>query len=381
MKQSPKIWYDTISKVLVTAGLEASTIDPCLFKGNDCLVAIYVDDLLICGKTQKVVDDIKAALNFKFKMKDLGFPEIFLGVTVQSLDGGDIKLSMLNFIDKNMTEHGVVKLGKVDTPMVKGFDPYDENSPELSAEEQTKFRSIIGTLLCVANSVRSDISIPISLLSQFVVKARATHLEAAYRVFHYLIETKDQGLVYGKEGGNVDIKDFRYLDKSKTDGLASDYPAEQNYKITVFSDSDYATSKLDRKLQSGHLVMINNQIVSWSSRKQSCVAFSSAEAEYVALSDAARTGVYVMNLLNEIGFPCSYINCASDNLSALTLSAHKASHQKTKHIAVRFHFIRTLVEQKVIKLNYVNTKVNIADILTKATDRTTFTSLCSLIFN
>jgi hypothetical protein len=109
------------------------------------------------------------------------------------------------------------------------------------------------------------------------------------------------------------------------------------------------------------------------------VALSSTESEYVAMTESAKSGLYFKNLLKEINMTTTYINMCGDNLSALTLSAHKTVHQKTKHIDVKYHFLRSLVSNKSVKLNYVNTKVNIADILTKALDSTTFNNLLSLI--
>ena len=97
------------------------------------------------------------------------------------------------------------------------------------------------------------------------------------------------------------------------------------------------------------------------------------------MTESAKSGLYFKNLLKEIKLTTSYINMCGYNLSALTLSAHKTVHQKTKHIDVKYHFLRSLVSRKCVKLNYVNTKVNIADILTKALDSTTFLNLLALI--
>ncbi|MBY3556107.1 Ty1/Copia family ribonuclease HI, partial [Modestobacter lapidis] len=181
------------------------------------------------------------------------------------------------------------------------------------------------------NTVRVDICYAVNLLSQFVVSARKTHLNAAYKVFHYLIHTKDLGIVYGKQS-TLEFKDFRLLDKTKnkSDVATHDYPADSEFMVTTLSDSDWAKNQSDRKSQSGHCVFINNQLVSWSSRKQNCVSLSSTEAEYVALSSAARSSLYFRNLLNEIGYDCSYINLAGDNFGSLTLGSHKSVHQKTK---------------------------------------------------
>ena len=153
----------------------------------------------------------------------------------------------------------------------------------------------------------------------------------------------------------------------------------KQYAITVLSDSDYATNLEDRHSQSGSCTYLNNNLISWGSREQNCVALSSTESEYICFAESAKSGLYFSNLLKELELPCGYINLCGDNISSLTLSAHKAIHQKTKHIDVKYHFIRDLVSKKMIKLNYVNTKFNIAVILTKCLDSHTFSTIISLV--
>ena len=189
---------------------------------------------------------------------------------------------------------------------------------------------------------------------------------------------KEFGIEYSPNAQIFHFKDFTYLDKIKAVKI-DDYGAQSPFFVTVLSDSDFAADLKDRHSQSGSCTYLNNNLISWSSRKQTCVSLSSTESEYVAMAESAKSGLYFNNLLKEISFPTSYINLCGDNLSALTLSAHKAVHQKTKHIDVKYHFLRSLVTNRDVKLNYVNTKFNIADILTKIVDTTTFSSLISLI--
>lgn len=139
--------------------------------------------------------------------------------------------------------------------------------------------------------------------------------------------------------------------------------------------------KPDRKSQSEHPVFIRNQVVSWSSRKQTCVASSLTEAEYVSMGAAGRSALYFRNLLRECQFSTSYVNIVGDSLSALTLGARKSVHQRTKHIDVRYHFIRNLVNDKILKLIYINTRFNYADMLTKACDSITLKHLINLLLH
>ena len=127
------------------------------------------------------------------------------------------------------------------------------------------------------------------------------------------------------------FKDFRYLDKTKSVKI-NDYGMEGPFCVTVLSDSDYAADLGDRHSQSGSCTFLNNNLISWSSKKQNCVALSSTESEYVAMTESAKSGLYFKNLLKEINMTTTYINMCGDKFSALTLSAHKTVHQKAKHI-------------------------------------------------
>jgi hypothetical protein len=379
LKQAPQIWFHTIGKVLKNCGYTQSILEPCLFYSNDSLLVMYVDDILIAGKDSAAINNIKSKLQKEFVMKDLGHPDVFLGITINQTTTG-VKVSLSDFIEKLALDYDIHKEKALSTPLVKGFDPSDVSTRLLDENEHLKYRSIIGCLLFVANTVRMDISFATSLLSRYLVSPRTIHLKAAYRVLQYVVQTKDFSLDYSRQGSSLSFKDFRYLDKTK-DVKIQDYGNSKQYAITVLSDSDYATNLEDRHSQSGSCTYLNNNLISWSSRKQNCVALSSTESEYIALAESAKSGLYFSNLLKELELPCGYINLCGDNISSLTLSAHKAIHQKTKHIDVKYHFIRDLVSKKMIKLNYVNTKFNIADILTKCLDSHTFSTIISLVNN
>lgn len=180
LKQSPAIWYETLKATLLTFGMKVSKIDPCLFYTEGCLVFIYVDDILVVGKTQESINNVKDALFSNFNMKQLD-AKMFLDINIDRDDQtGNIKISMNDFITKIEKEHQIQKIARIQSPMVKGYDAHDDNSAPLNEDEQSKFRSLIGTLLHVANTVRIVICYAVSLLSQFVVSARRTHPNAAH---------------------------------------------------------------------------------------------------------------------------------------------------------------------------------------------------------
>lgn len=380
LKQSPRIWFLTIEKVLLDNGFKSSILEPCMFWKTNCIMLIYVDDILIAGKDKKTRDAAADILKKYFVMKDMGKPRVFLGMTIHQLNNNEgYLLNMEDTLDKMEKDHNVEPCQrKLNTPIVKGFDKNEIQSKPLNEHDHRQYRSIVGLLLFIANTVRLDIAFAVSYLSRMVDKPTEHHMKGARRTVQYLVQTKQHGLIFKNRKFQLPYKDFRYLDKTG-DVIIQDYAREGQYKIQVFSDADWAGDITDRKSQSGSIVLLNGNIIDWSSRKQDCVASSTAESEYIALSDAVKTGQYFKNILKEMMIDVKYINAICDNCSANTLAAHNTLHKKTKHIDIRYHYIRSLVDRKLVKLNYVNTKDNIADVLTKFIDPQTFQHLNELM--
>lgn len=383
LKNAPLIFYHTMLNVLKKEGFESSLLDPCIIyhKKMKIYIAMYVDDLLIFGQSQENINKTKKLLSRNFEMKDLGTPKIFLGMTIKHYNKYHMKLSMENTIDKLEKDYNIkVKERKVSTPIEKGFKADDEESPILNEEEHNQFRKVIGSLLYIANTVRLDISYPVSLLSRYLVTPRKCHLKAAYRIIHYLIQTKKRGLHYTNEKTlQIPTKDYRLLDTNKK-AIIQDYPKQGEYLITTITDASFANEE-NRHSQSGSITYLNNNIITWMSKRQTLVALSSAEAEYIGMTEALKSAIHFNNLLKELKFKRTYAKICCDNVAALQLSSHKIHHQRTKHIDLRYHFIRERIQSKQIKLDYINTKFNTADCLTKLVSPQTMKTLDSILFS
>lgn len=382
LKQSPRIWYLTVAKVLIDSGFQNSVLEPCLFWKNNCLLILYVDDILIVGKNERIRKEAAEVLSNHFEMKDLGKPKVFLGITIEELEGKKgYSLSMKDTIDKVKKDYQIeITKRELITPIVKGFDKNEINSPLLNKENHKKYRSIVGTLLFIANTVRLDISFTVSYLSRFLESPTEYHLKGAIRTLHYIVQTKNFKLIYKNSNRRIQFEDFRYIDKTE-DVVLKDYSSEKFFKLDLISDSDWAGDTKDRKSQSGNIIMLNGNIIDWCSRKQNAISGSSTESEYIAMSDGLKDALSIKNLLSEMKIPIGFINVVGDNCSALTLAAHNTQHKRTKHIDIRFHFIRNLVDNKQVKLNYINTTTNLADLLTKFLDSTTFKNLKKILQN
>lgn len=185
---------------------------------------------------------------------------------------------------------------------------------------------------------RPDIAYAVSFLSQFNNCYAEWHWKCAKRVLRYLQSTKSHSLIFSRNG---------------------------NYKIEGYVDADWASNKIDRKSYTGYVFKLSGCAISWKSIKQRTVALSSTEAEYMALSEASKEAIHLRNLLSELTGKLSCIIVYNDNQSALKLATNPVFHNRSKHIDVRYHFIREIIHENLINVEYLPTDEMIADILTK----------------
>lgn len=208
--------------------------------------------------------------------------------------------------------------------------------------DKTKFRELIGSLLYVANASRPDVAVPLSILSQFLECPRIMHWRAAMRVLCYLMGTPNHGIQYKRSSDNA-------------------------IGMRTYCDANWGGDKQTRRSTSGVLVLLGGGPVIYRSKRQSTVALSSAEAEYMALALATQEVVWLRFLLGELGLqPTGASKILMDNKSAISIATNQGYTPRAKHIDLRAHFVRDHVEQGNIKLEYVPSGDQLADFLTKA---------------
>jgi len=225
----------------------------------------------------------------------------------------------------------------------------NDEAPEAYA---SKYRSLIGSLLYLT-ATRPDIMYATSLLSRFMQSPSQIHFGARKRILRYLQGTKEFGIWY----------------TTKT-----------NSELLGYTDSDWAGSADDMKSTSGYAFSLGSGMLSWASKKQATVAQSTAEAEYVAAAKAMSQAIWLRRILEDMGEKQdepTKINC--DNKSAFAMAKNPVHHNRTKHIAIKYHFIREAKTTKEIKLDYCRTEDQIADIFTKALLRPRFEELRAML--
>nr|GEU61303.1 hypothetical protein [Tanacetum cinerariifolium] len=339
LKQAPKAWYDELSNFLISKGFSKGSIDPTLFitkHGEDILlVQIYVDDIIFGSTNLKLSKRFKKLMHSKFEMSLMGEMKFFLGIEINQ-SPREIFINQAEYAQEILKKHGMASCDSFGTPMAtKHLDADLSGTPV----DQTKYRSMVGALMYLTTS-RQDIMHATCYCARYQAKPTEKHLTAVKRIFRYLKDTIHMGLWYSKDIG---------------------------FELTAFLDSDHAGCLDSRKSTSGGIQFLGgDKLVSWSSKKQDCTLMSSAEAVYVSLSTCCTQVLWMRTQLTDYGFHFDKIPMYCDSKAAITISCNPVQHSRTKHIDVRYHFIKEQVKKGIVELFFVGTEYQLADLFTKA---------------
>ncbi|KAJ0801006.1 putative RNA-directed DNA polymerase [Helianthus annuus] len=340
LKQAPRAWYSRIEGYFTSCGFKKCANEHTLFtkiyKGVKIIICLYVDDLIIASNSSSMILEFKESMKREFEMTDMGVLHYFLGMEV-TYKNGDIMLSQQKYARGLLDKFKMMNCKAVSTPMEYGIrlskqDPEEEMDSHL-------YRSLVGSLMYLTNT-RLDIMFAVNKISQFMEQPKRSHWEAGKRILRYVKGTLNHGLVYSKGSKGT---------------------------LIGFSDSDYAGSIDDSKSTSGYLFHLGSGAIAWQSRKQKVIALSSTEAEYIALSMAGCQALWLKGILKELQENVDHpLAVYCDNKSTICLAKDPVYHGKSKHIRVKYHFIRDLVKNNELEILFCPTKHQIADILTKA---------------
>ena len=272
-------------------------------------------------------------------MKDLGVFSWFLGTEFKCSEGL-IEMSQRKYIEKLLPKFGMADSKPKTTPTVLGMEKVVDETPEL--EDPSLYRAIVGSLIYVMTGTRPDLCYAVTKLSQNMSKPTEANLVAAKHVLRYLRGTVGHSLSFAK--------------------------CETELRLTGFCDSDWGGDITDRRSISGYGFTLQDKgpLVSWRSRKQSTVALSSCEAEYMALTDATPEAKFLRQLCVDLGIVnANYVLLNVDNQGAINLAKNPMYHKRSKHIDVKYHFIKSEVQSGSIQLAYIPSDQNVADVFTK----------------
>ncbi|GJX61879.1 retrovirus-related pol polyprotein from transposon TNT 1-94, partial [Tanacetum coccineum] len=338
LKQDPCAWYDLLSSFLISQDFSKGSVDPTLFirkVGKELLlVQVYVGDIIFAASTPELCDLFAKIMCSKFKMSMTGKISFFLGLQIFQNPRG-IFINQSKYALESLNKYHFDSCDPVDTPMVEKFK-MDEDK-EGKAVDPSHYCGMIGTLLYLIAS-RPDLQFSICMCARYQARPTEKHLHAVKRIFQYLKGTVNRGLWY---------------------------PKDSSIALTAFADADHAGCQDTRRSTSGSMQFLGDRLVSWSSKRQKSAAISSTEAEYIAMSGCCAQILWMRSQLTDYGLGFNKIPMYCDNKSAIALSCNNVQHSRSKHIDIRFHFIKEHVENGVIELYFVNTEYQLADIFTK----------------
>ena len=357
LRQAPRAWNHKLDAELLGIGFTRCVNEHGIYtRGSGTqrlIVGVYVDDLIITGGDDDAVRSFKGQMLRTFRMSDLGLLSYYLGLEVTQGAQG-ITLRQGAYATKILEKAGLASCNASATPMEMKLKLEKEGTtPTVDA---TEYRSLIGSLRYLCNS-RPDLAYSVGYLSRFMEAPRQEHLAAVKRVLRYVAGTVHWGVHYHPAGSK------------------GAQPV-----LLGYSDSDLAGDINDRKSTSGLVFFLAGGPVAWQSAKQKVVALLSCEAEYIAAAAATCEAVWLARLLAElVGGAVHTPKLKVDNKSAIALMKNPVHHDRSKHIDVKFHFIRECCDRKLIDVEFVGTELQLGDLLTKALGRTRFHELRSLI--
>ena len=351
LKQAPRQWYKKFESVMGEQGYRKTTSDNCVFvqKFSDddfIILLLYVDDMLIIGRNSSRIDRLKNQLSKAFAMKDLGPAKQILGIRIhRERDAKKLYLSQEKYIEKVLRRFNMDKAKAVSSPLATHFKLNTEQCPSTDVEkkdmERVPYASAVGSLMYAMVCTRPDIAYAVGVVSWFLSNPGREHWNAVKWIMRYLRGTSSLRLGFGNE----------------------------KPLLVGYTDEDMAGDVDTRKSTSGFLITFAGGAVAWQSRLQKCVALSTTEAEFIAATEACKELLWMKRFLQELGFKQQRYIVFCDSQSAIHLGKNSSFHARSKHIDVRYHWIRDAINDKLFELEKIHTDHNGSDMLTKALPR------------
>ena len=351
LKQAPRQWYLLIAGFLKEAlGFTASVSDPCLFvqstkTNRRILLFLFVDDMQVAVHKEDVAEwkELHLKLIDRFDISDLGPSKFMLGMHItRNRAKRTIKLDQELYITKALGKFGLAQCKYEKIPAVKD----DKYSPHTDSDNESTnlklYQEKVGTLLYAAISTRPDICFAVNKLTQKMTAPTQWDMKACDKVFRYLAGTKSLGLWFGRRVSRGPVQ------------------------VEAYADSDWASDSSDRKSVTGWIATVNGDPVSWASKKQKVIAQSTCEAELYAEAAAINETKWLCGVLNELGLKTEIPLVYGDNQSAQALSLNGIKSERTKHIDIKYAFIHDEASNGRVRLKWIPTEQQQADILTKA---------------
>ncbi|KAH9737203.1 Integrase catalytic domain-containing protein [Citrus sinensis] len=351
LKQASRQWYLKFHDIVTSYGFQENAVDQCIYlrvSGSKYIILVlYVDDILLAANDTNLLLETKHMLSCSFDMKDLGEAHYVLGIEIlRDRSRGILGLSQKTYIDRVLKRFNLQSCAPGKAPISKGDKISKSQCPDNDVDkarmQTVPYASVVGSLMYAQVCTRPDIAFPVGVLGRYLSNPGFEHWKAAKKVLRYLRATKDFVLTYQQ----------------------SDY-----LNIVGYSDADFAGCLEDKKSTSGYIFMMAGGAISWKSVKQTLIASSTMEAEYVACFEATRHALWMQNFIT--GLDCILavprpLKIYCDNSAAVSFSHNTGSSSRSKHIDIKYLFVREKIALSCVSVEYIPTELMLADPLTKA---------------
>lgn len=347
LKQAAKAWYDELKGVLERENFIQSDADPCLYimnQGTKLFLIIYVDDILLVADNENLMNQAEGAIKRYFRIVALGEPKIFLGFNIRRDTDGIFYLDQKAHIETLVNDMKMNNAKASSIPIDLGYEKIHDD--ENTLEDKLSYQRLIGRLLYIGVHARPDILAAVCILSQRNTCPRKVDWNEGMRVVRYLNGSSNLQLRLGNDN------------------------ASTGSGLIVYSDANWAQNIQNRKSTSGYVVQLYGSTIAWGCKRQTCVALSTTEAEYIALTEACKETIWIRRLLVDMGeILDNNVIIYEDNQSCLSLLENPKLSNGTKHVDTRYHFIKELYENNEMSFLYCPTSEMVADIMTKPLGR------------
>ena len=346
LKQAGQEWNAEFDNKVRKHGFTQLLSDPCVYIRRDhrgiAIITVWVDNLLLFASTEEAMMTMKDDLKSEWQMTDLGEPSKIVGIEI-TIDDRSVTISQKKYIENILLKEGLERANPASMPLDPNT-PLEPNPEGGEGDRSNSYARLLGELQFLANATRPDITFAVNRLASYTADPGLQHISALKCMLRYLAGTKSYGIRYTAEPDKTNLF--------------------HGYADAAYSNLD------ERKSTSGYVFIAGKGAITWRSKKQLVVALSSTEAEYIALSEAAREACWLRSLFGELGYKQTLpTTIHGDNEGALAMAKNPQFHARAKHIEIKWHSIRQMIKRNKITVESCRGYQQTADVLTKPLPR------------
>jgi hypothetical protein len=308
------------------------------------IVGCFVDDFIMASSSDRLTDKFISFLSSRLPVKDLGFPNEYVGLSIKATSTG-YYVNQRRYLEDIVSLTGLENGKPVDSP-VNDISPVPPSAEDFPRPDL--YRTVVGKLSYVATHSRPDLAYAASVSSRYCLAPKVQHWNRLKRVARYILGTLDQGLHF--RFGTTSFRDYKP-------------------EITTYTDATWADDVVDRSSTSGCIIYLNGTPVNWFSKRQKCYSLSSCESELISISVGLTETIWCRDLISSLIPTLSAkdisVTLKCDNQSAISASLNPSYQSRLRHVLGRQRFVNQRLEMNGFKLIWTSTDTNVADLCTK----------------